>query len=516
MKRTIAWLLVLIMSLSLFACKKNDSSPEQNNTSELTSVDNTEPVEEGLIDGAVYRIVASALDRIEYAIKGAEFCSRNNMECTISPYKGVLSSLWRVRFVDDGKAILLESVATCERYLTVPTNSEPGAHITVSSPTASSYPGQKFFPIKNEDGNYVLREADSLCVLGLTSAAAGATVIADDQGENDQTQLWKLIKTANPDKEIPTLLPLSGDIIHSSTPEIIRDGDTYYMYIMTAAVSVKKSYDLRNWTHIGSALHKANKSVPVSWMEKEVPGYGLWCPGIYEINGKYYLYYALSTGGSQHSAICMAVNETLDYESKRYKWVDKGVVLHSYVGDDFNAIDPCVITDQDGITWLVYGSYWSGIKMRRLDPDTGFLDENYPEVYSLARNNPRSKGADGGAIEAPFIIYKDGYYYLFCATGPMQAGRYMNHVGRSENITGPYVDSKGRPMMDGYAEVVTHDTETITICAHNSIFHDYDGQWYMVCEYFTPVEDHSHMLISTIVWTEDGWPTTALTPNLFK
>ena len=516
MKRILSLILAIIMLSSvLLSCGKSDdpSITEGTVTTESSEVNNPE---DGLIDGAVYRILSSTLDRLEYAIKGNEFCSRNNMQCEITTYKGILSSLWRVRYVDDGSAILLESVATCERYLTVQPDSKSGNPITVSSPIDSKFSGQKFTPIKNDDGLYLLKEINSLYVLSASTETAGATVISEEQEDGKTLQLWKLVKTADADKQIPTLLPVSGDVVHSSTPEIIRDGDTYYMYVMTEKVWVKKSDDLRVWKGAAIAFDKADKKFPFSWMEKEVPGYGLWCPGIYEMNGKYYLYYALSTGGSQHSAICLAVNETLDVTSKKYKWVDKGVVLHSYVGDDFNAIDPQLFIDQDGISWLVYGSYWSGIKMRRVDPETGYLDESHPEVYSIARNAPRSSEDSAGAIEAPYIVYKDGYYYLFCATGRMNVGEYSNHVGRSENVTGPYVDSKGREMMDGYAEIVTQDTETISLCAHNSVFHDFDGQWYMVCEYFTAVEEHSHMLISTIVWTEDGWPTTALTPKLFK
>ena len=504
MKKFLSFSLAIIMILPLLFSCKNGTGPVPATGSSTTGESTKVDPEDGLIDGAVYRIVTTALDRNEYVIKGNGYCLPDNMECTISAYKGVLSSLWRVRFTEDNTSITLESIATCERYITVPKDSKTGDPITVSSPLDPTHPGQIFIPVKSENGCYILKEKKSSDVISLKSASAGSSIITAEE-DGSPTQLWKFIKTADPEKQIPSLLPLSGGIAHSSTPEVIRDGDTYYMYVMTGGVSIKKSLDLRNWEYIGDAFSKTDKPFPFSWMSQEVPGYGLWCPGIYEMNGKYYLYYALSTGGSQYSAICLAVNETLDYTSKKYRWVDKGVVLHSHYGDDFNAIDPQLFIDQDGISWLVYGSYWSGIQMRRIDPETGHLDENHPEVHYLA-------SIEG--IEAPYIVYREGYYYLFCATN---IGEYDNRVGRSENVTGPYVDKKGRPMLDGYSELVTANTETIKTCAHNSFFKDYDGQWYMIGEY-TPPEVGSPFtaIISTVVWTEDGWPTTALTPNLFN
>ncbi|MBO4356168.1 MAG: arabinan endo-1,5-alpha-L-arabinosidase [Clostridia bacterium] len=501
MKRFLSIVLSIIMVFLLLSCER--SGPD--NPSDVTTSDSgSSSALKTLTDGAVYRIVTPSMDRLEYAIKGNDFCSYDGVQCNVSPYKGVLSSLWKVKFTgDEDNSIMLESVATCERYLMVSKYSESGDPVTVRASIDSDFTGQKFIPVLNDNGYYVLKSTVTMRVISIAETTSGATVISEDEN-GSLLQAWNFIKTADPDKEIPTLLPVTGGIPHSSTPEIISDGTNYYMCVMTGGVAIKKSKDLRYWTYIGDAFGRTDKNFPFDWMEEEVPNYALWSPGIYEMNGKYYLYYSLSTLGSQHSAIGVAVNETLDYNSKQYMWVDKGVVLHSYVGDDFNAIDPNVITDQDGISWLVYGSYWSGIQMRRLDPDTGYLDENYPEVYYLASIQ---------GIEAPYIIYREGYYYLFCATN---IGEYDNRVGRSENITGPYVNRDGLSMRTGNSELVTKNTENIKSCAHNAVFQDNDGQWYMVGEYSTSGADYSLFLISTIVWTEDGWPTTALTPGLFK
>ena len=82
--------------------------------------------------------------------------------------------------------------------------------------------------------------------------------------------------------------------------------------------------------------------------------------------------------------------------------------------------------------YLIFGSYWEGIKMRRLDSNTGKLTTEDWDTYSLASRN-------GGPIEGSSSCYRDGWYYLFvsfdyCCKGANSTYRVM--VGRSHNIKG--------------------------------------------------------------------------------
>jgi len=50
-----------------------------------------------------------------------------------------------------------------------------------------------------------------------------------------------------------------------------------------------------------------------------------------------------------------------------------------------------------GCTWLCFGSFWTGIKLRRIDPATGKLSAADPTLYSLAaRLLPRKPGRHAG------------------------------------------------------------------------------------------------------------------------
>src|SRR5690606_1821910 len=137
--------------------------------------------------------------------------------------------------------------------------------------------------------------------------------------------------------------------------------------------------------------------------------------------------------GRNRSVIGLATNKTLDSASDEYEWVDEGLVVESVASDDYNCIDPNLILDADGVPWLAFGSFWSGIKMRRLDHETGKPSEEDTTLYSLARRRVNS-----GSVEAPFIIRKGDFYYMFvsfdfCCRGTDST--YHVTVGRSESVT---------------------------------------------------------------------------------
>ena len=133
----------------------------------------------------------------------------------------------------------------------------------------------------------------------------------------------------------------------------------------------------------------------------------------------------------------------------KYNWVDEGMVLRSFQDkDDWNAIDANLVVENEDSVWLNWGSFWGGIKMRRLDPATGKLSEKDTTLYSLC-SRPREQPI-GGSVEAPFIVRHDGYWYLFvsydrCCRGVNST--YNVVVGRARRITGPYLD-QGRQADD--------------------------------------------------------------------
>jgi arabinan endo-1,5-alpha-L-arabinosidase len=123
-------------------------------------------------------------------------------------------------------------------------------------------------------------------------------------------------------------------------------GDTvYYVAAKGRGVKLLRSTDLKHWQLSGRVF---DKPAP-DWARREVLGArGIWAPDLSYHNGLYYLYYSVSTFGSQRSVIGLAVNKSMDPASDDYQWQDRGKVIESNAKDnDFNAIDPALLVDEN-------------------------------------------------------------------------------------------------------------------------------------------------------------------------
>jgi len=235
-------------------------------------------------------------------------------------------------------------------------------------------------------------------------------------------------------------------------PSIIQAGGKWYVYVTDASatqggfIPVRCSSDKLAWSDCGFVF----TTLP-AWISGAVPGATtIWAPDVSYFNGLYHLYYAVSTFGSNVSAIGMATNTTLDPTDPAYKWVDKGQVLTSQASSNFNAIDPNILVDAGGKVWLSYGSFWEGIFQQEIDPATGLIKTG-GTAYHLAR---RATSVTYDPVEGASIVYKGGYYYLFvswdfcCESSPANSN-YKIVVGRSTSPNGPFLDQGGADMAAG-------------------------------------------------------------------
>jgi arabinan endo-1,5-alpha-L-arabinosidase len=301
---------------------------------------------------------------------------------------------------------------------------------------------------------------------------------------------------------------LSGDLYPIHDPCVIKAADTFYVFCTTpraespAQIPWYRSKNLLHWEkggHVFTALP--------SWAKQEVAHTELcWAPDISFFNGQYYLYYACSTFGSNHSVIGLATNTTLDPADADYRWQDRGMVLESQTQDDFNALDPNRVADRSGKHWLAYGSFWTGLKISQLDPQSGMLLPDAQRV-SIAR---RPKPPD--AIEGVFIIQRAGNYYLFasydfCCRGADST--YYTVVGRSPDILGPYVDKAGKSLLEGGGTLVLAAGAGETRWrgpGHIAILRDAGKDYIFYHAYNADFNGRPTLRIAPLGWTEDNWP----------
>jgi arabinan endo-1,5-alpha-L-arabinosidase len=220
----------------------------------------------------------------------------------------------------------------------------------------------------------------------------------------------------------------------------------------------------------------------------------LWAPDISYHGGRYYLYYAASTFGSNRSAIFLATSTT----GASGSWTNQGLVIESSSGNDYNAIDPNLTVDAQGRWWLSFGSFWSGIKLIALDASTGRRADT--TIRSIA-------GRGGGAIEAPTLVRHGSYYYLWvsfdlCCRGASSTYRIM--VGRSTSVTGPFVDRNGTAMTAGGGTQVLASHGSIHGPGHQAVLPDSDGD-VLVYHYYAN-NGASYLGINLIGYDAAGWP----------
>jgi arabinan endo-1,5-alpha-L-arabinosidase len=202
----------------------------------------------------------------------------------------------------------------------------------------------------------------------------------------------------------------------------------------------------QTWQHAGYMWN-----TKPAWTRQQIPGVeNLWAPEIHYDAAQrlYYVYYSVSTFGSQRSAIGVATSPTLDPAAPGYGWTDRGAVIQSYEGSAYNAIDPNIVVDASGRHWMVFGSWWQGIHIIELD---------WPSGKPKAGAIPIRLATKSGGIEGPSMMYRNGYYYLFTSIGTCCAGAnstYKITVGRSTSPTGPFVDASGVDMRNGGGTVV--------------------------------------------------------------
>lgn len=281
-------------------------------------------------------------------------------------------------------------------------------------------------------------------------------------------------------------------------PTIIRQADTYYLFCTGRGIPIRRSRDLVHWELMGRVF----PTLP-QWVIQSIPGVGsLWAPDITYRNGRYVVYYSASTLGSSTSCIGMVSSPTLDPCEPGYGWSDEGLVISTNSASNYNAIDPDIVQDGQGEWWLVFGSFWTGIKLTHLDPNTGKPDTQPLALYSLA-SRPST------AIEGAFVVHRNGYYYLFvsfdqCCVGVKST--YNIRVGRATDIAGPYVDRDGVAMKSGGGTLVLEGGQRWKGPGHNSILAD-DGQDYLVYHaYDAQADGQSALRIKPIYWSSDLWP----------
>ena len=318
-------------------------------------------------------------------------------------------------------------------------------------------------------------------------------------------------------------MPFTTDTPMVHDPVMAYEDSTYYIFATGMGIQQMTSRDRKMWTVSPEPVMSA---IP-KWTRDSVPGFRhhVWAPDIIQWHGRWWLAYSCSTFGKNGSAIGLLSSHRLDFGL----WDDEGCIVASKENrDNWNAIDPNFVIDENDQPWLVWGSFWDGIQMVRLDTTMHVAKGEKPRTIARRYNlnnkdsknalpinpnppkNPTSDFAGPNAIEAPFIFKHDGYYYLFVSWDYCCQGSKSNYrvaVGRSKAVDGPYLDSKGIDMRYGGGNLFLEgDKQAFEAAGHCAVYH-FDSEDIFICHGYSIAHNGASILIQRpIKWTSDGWP----------
>lgn len=307
-------------------------------------------------------------------------------------------------------------------------------------------------------------------------------------------------------------------------PVMAFEDSTYHLFCTGIGIQQMTSRDRKTWTVNPEPL----MTVIPKWTHDSVPGFHahVWAPDVIRWHNRWWLAYSCSTFGKNGSAIGLLSTRSLTDAI----WKDEGCIVASREGrDNWNAIDPCFVIDDDDQPWLVWGSFWDGIQLCRLDTTMHVAAGEVPRTIARRYNltdkdakaslpinpnppkNPTSDYAGPNAIEAPFVFRHDGWYYLFVSWDYCCQGSKSNYrvaVGRSRSVAGPYLDRNGIDMRYGGGTLFLEgDRQQYEAAGHCAAYH-FDGEDVFICHGYSIAHQGASILVQRpIHWTADGWPT---------
>lgn len=315
---------------------------------------------------------------------------------------------------------------------------------------------------------------------------------------------------------------LANPVLNSNFPDptLIRASDGYYYAYATQGevdgkmhnIQVARSRDLAVWERLNDALPQKP-----AWAGRTQD---FWAPHVAEHDGRFYLYYsakpdvALDDG---KSGLCLAV-ATADAPQGPFHDIGKPLQC----GDGFINIDPMSFDDPaTGKRLLYWGSGFGAIKVRELSADRIAFKADSPVIDLVAVIPDESPDNYQRLVEGAWVVYRDGYYYLFYSgdncCGPK--AHYAVMVARSRNATGPF-ETLAQATGAKNSVILEADARWIAP-GHNSVIEDANGRSFIA---YHAVDSHRSrdkdsddintrrvMLIAKLNW-KNGWPT-ALPPR---
>lgn len=242
-------------------------------------------------------------------------------------------------------------------------------------------------------------------------------------------------------------------------PFILLDDSTYYMYGTASpdtGIKVYRSADLKHWegpvgARSGFALHT-----------RDVYGEGgYWAPEVYHRNGRYYMFFSVE----EHIAVA-----TSDHPAGPFTQEEASVLR------PHKSIDSHLFVDDDGSAYLYFANFKDGLEIwgARLDDDLMSVDTT-TLTRLLTQSQPweRSPKEPVGIVnEGPYVIKRDGQYYMTYSANHFASQDYGIGLARASSPLGNWRKSEQNPVLQ--------NPDSLVGTGHSAFFKDKEGQLHIV------------------------------------
>jgi beta-xylosidase len=263
---------------------------------------------------------------------------------------------------------------------------------------------------------------------------------------------------------------------------VVRVGSDYYMIAGGGWPDrlIWHSRDLVNWGPIMPALHNVDL--------------GPWASDLTYYKGKYYIYTTQMDPSRIQLGVPLKKNIVMWSDHIEGPWSDP---IDLAVPTLF---DPGHVADQQGNRYL----YFNKGMLIRLAPD-GLSTVGDPKKAYDGWNYPKSWVVSCKCLEAPKLVYREGYYYMVSAEGGGDGPTtgHMSIVARSKSVEGPWENSPYNPLVH-----TASSNDKWWRQGHGTLIEDSGGKWWFL---YTGYENAyvlygKQSLLLPIEWTDDGWP----------
>lgn len=282
-------------------------------------------------------------------------------------------------------------------------------------------------------------------------------------------------------------------------PFILLDGDTYYTYgtgqNSDTGIEVYKSTDLKEWkgpvgANEGFALH-----------EDDVYGEKwFWAPEVYHINDRYYMFFSVE----EHMAIAESDSPTGPF-----------VQNESQVLADFKAIDHHLFIDDDGTKYLYFAKFENGLEIWGAEIEDDFSSLKEETLTQLTQKSQEWEKSDkepvGTVNEGPFVIKKDGRYYMTYSANHYASPDYGVGIASADEPLGEWAKNEQNPLIQ--------NPDNLFGSGHNSLFRDKEDKLHIVYHtHFDTTEVHPRKVYTNEVQfvqsnEEDVYTLEVLSPG---